>query len=223
MSMRRAWHSLQRFWHHDPGLSVILGVLVLLVFVLPPFTGPREERGPVMDVMFTLLLLAGVTSLQARAVVRALLFLAALAATVVRFWSHPPDSALALAALVALALMTVVVLAQTFRAGPVSVHRIQGAIAGYLLLGLVWAAAYDLVAAFVPGAFVTGQGRAPDDQDLLYFSFVTLTTVGYGDVTPVSPAARSLALAEALAGQLYPAILLARLVALYAQPDGKDR
>jgi hypothetical protein len=52
---------------------------------------------------------------------------------------------------------------------------------------------------------------------LIYFSFVTLTTVGYGDVTPVHPLARSLALMEGLTGQLYPAILLARLVTLHAQ------
>ena len=158
--MQRAWRSLQRFWRQDAGLSVILGVLLLLVFVLPPFTAPREERGPIIDVMLTLLLLAGVASLEAHAAVRALLFLAALASTVVRFWPQPPASALALAALVALALeSTAVVLAQTFRKGPVNVHRIQGAIAGYLLLGLVWTAAYDLVGDLVPGAFVTGHGQ----------------------------------------------------------------
>ena len=54
----------------------------------------------------------------------------------------------------------------------------------------------------------------PGGPTSIYFSFVTLTTVGYGDVTPVDPVARSLAVAEALTGQLYPAILLARLVSL---------
>ena len=110
--------------------------------------------------------------------------------------------------------MAMVVLAQTFRAGPVNRHRIEGAVAAYLLLGLAWALAYELVGLLAAGAF-SGTGRSgPERPDLVYFSFVTLTTVGYGDVTPVHPVARSLAVAEALTGQLYPAILLARLVSL---------
>jgi voltage-gated potassium channel Kch len=115
---------------------------------------------------------------------------------------------------VSIAAMAAVVLAQTFRAGPVNVHRIQGAVAAYLLLGLAWTLAYELVAFRAAGAFSgTGLGGA-ERPDFIYFSFVTLTTVGYGDVTPVDPVARSLAVAEALTGQLYPAILLARLVSL---------
>jgi hypothetical protein len=54
---------------------------------------------------------------------------------------------------------------------------------------------------------------------LIYYSFVTLTTVGYGDITPLHPTARSLAMAEALIGQLYPAILIARLVSLRITPS----
>jgi hypothetical protein len=110
--------------------------------------------------------------------------------------------------------MAVVVLAQTFRAGPVSVYRVEGAVAAYLLLGLAWAAAYVLVAALEPGAFATARPEPPNSRTFVYFSFVTLTTVGYGDVTPVHHAARSLALVEALVGQLYPATLIARIVTL---------
>jgi voltage-gated potassium channel Kch len=63
------------------------------------------------------------------------------------------------------------------------------------------------------GAFRLGEGRDPR-LELTYYSFVTLTTVGYGDITPLIPAARSLAIAEALIGQLFPAILIARLVSM---------
>ena len=129
-------------------------------------------------------------------------------------WGPFSVQATAAAGLVSVAAMALVVLAQAFRAGPVNVHRIQGAVAAYLLLGLVWALAYELVALVAAGAFSgTGLGGA-GRPDFIYFSFVTLTTVGYGDVTPVHPVARSLAVAEALTGQLYPAILLARLVSL---------
>jgi hypothetical protein len=109
------------------------------------------------------------------------------------------------------------VLVQVFRDGPVTAHRIQGAVVVYLLVGLIWAAAYEIVFYFDPQAFafangVRGQGFGV--HGLVYFSYVTLATLGYGDITPLHPAARSLAVSEAFVGQLYPAILIARLVSL---------
>ena len=72
------------------------------------------------------------------------------------------------------------------------------------------------------GAFSGSGFGGAERPDFVYFSFVTLTTVGYGDVTPVHPLARSLAVAEALTGQLYPAILLARLVSLATDSTKAD-
>ena len=113
-----------------------------------------------------------------------------------------------------LLLFLVVVLGQTLRAGPITFHRILGAIAAYLLLGVLWAYAYALVAHLRPGAF-SGPVRPEDGpRAFFYFSFLTLTTVGYGDVLPVHPVARSLAMLEAVTGPLYLAILVARLVSL---------
>jgi voltage-gated potassium channel Kch len=106
------------------------------------------------------------------------------------------------------------VLTQVFRQGPVTFHRIQGAIAAYLLLGLAWANAYELIELARPGALRFPDGGGPTPIRLIYFSFVTLTTVGYGDITPLHPTARSLAISEALVGQLFPAILIARLVSM---------
>jgi hypothetical protein len=87
-------------------------------------------------------------------------------------------------------------------------------VAVYLLLGLMWASAYALLYQLHPDAFAGALGAALIPQTWIYYSFVTLTTVGYGDITPVHPVARSLAIAEALTGQLYLAITLAHLVAL---------
>src|SRR5262249_22164415 len=114
---------------------------------------------------------------------------------------------------IALLAMAALVLVQVFRPGPMTVHRVQGSVAVYMLLGVAWAAAYEVVFKLRPDAF-----RFPDAHGdrlmLIYYSFVTLTTVGYGDITPVLPVARSLAMVEALVGQLFPAILIARLVSL---------
>ena len=93
-------------------------------------------------------------------------------------------------------------------------------IAGYLMLGLLWAGAYALTADLVPGAFLFGSGPASGEGmkgfTSLYFSFITLSTVGYGDIAPVSSVARMLAMLEAITGTLYMAVLIARLVSLHS-------
>jgi len=212
--MTGAWRALRRFWESDPGLSVFLGLLVLFLFVLPPFVGPEGSgRGLLVDVGLSVLLLAGVAAVSTHPAVRAVLFALVVGALIVR-WGPFSAPAIAVAALVTVVAMTLVVLVQAFRAGPVNVHRIQGAVAAYLLLGLAWALAYETVALVAPGAFAAASPAAPERGRFIYFSFVTLSTLGYGDVTPVHPVARSLAVAEALTGQLYPAILLGRLVSL---------
>jgi hypothetical protein len=128
------------------------------------------------------------------------------------------DTTLKLACLSILVFMT---LKRTLRPGPVTVYRVIGGIAGYLLIGYTWTFAYQLVVQQAPGAihFEAGVADTPSRQPnhLIYFSFITLTTVGYGDVRPVHPVVRSLAVAEALVGQLYLAILIASLVGMALQ------
>jgi voltage-gated potassium channel len=101
--------------------------------------------------------------------------------------------------------------------GRVSTHAILGAVCGYLLLGIVWSLLYTAVETVAPQSFrIAGAGggeSAPFDRGTLsYYSFVTLSTVGYGDVTPATPLARTLSWTEAVAGQLYLAVLVAGLV-----------
>ncbi len=93
-------------------------------------------------------------------------------------------------------------------------------ISAYLLLGLSWSFAYLLVAQLAPGAFFlnngTTTGHSLHGADAFYFSLITLSTVGYGDIIPVSNVARMLAAMEAITGSLFVAVLIARLVALYS-------
>ena len=96
-------------------------------------------------------------------------------------------------------------------------NRLVGAVCVYLLLGVIWAIAYSLVAFADPSSFSGIEPYAKDgwDSSWIYFSFVTLTTLGYGDITPVSATARSLAYLQAVAGQFYVAVLVAGLVGAY--------
>lgn len=97
---------------------------------------------------------------------------------------------------------------------------IMAAVCGYLLLGFMWAYAFFFLEAAQPGSFQFAREGAPATHDFIYFSFVTMTTVGYGDCLPASNAGRSLAVLEAVMGQLYLAVTIARLVGMQAsRPD----
>jgi hypothetical protein len=110
-------------------------------------------------------------------------------------------------------LMATLVLANVMRGGRVDGERICGALCVYLLAGIAFGGVFAALEALAPGSF-SGAG---DDGigSAVYFSFTTLTSVGYGDVFPAAPAARALAILEAVFGQLYLAVLIARLVSLY--------
>ena len=107
----------------------------------------------------------------------------------------------------------------------ISANRIVGAIAVYLLLGVLWAVAYTLLEFYRPDS-ITGFDVSVDahwDSEWLYFSFVTMTTLGYGDIAPVSAIARVLAYMQAVFGQFYIAILVAGLVSAYISQKGRMR
>ena len=99
----------------------------------------------------------------------------------------------------------------------ISMNRIIGAVAVYLLLGVLWAVGYTIVELLLPGSFRGFDPGATGEwaSEWLYFSFVTMTTLGYGDIAPVSAVARTLAYLQAIFGQLYIAILVAGLVGAY--------
>jgi len=113
------------------------------------------------------------------------------------------------------------ILWSTLRRSEVTLDTIAGAACAYTLLAVVWANFYALLELFHPGSFniptswLMGPGKDPS-AGLIYFSFVTLTTVGYGDITPQWPGAAGIAMTEAIVGQLYLAITIARLVGLHA-------
>jgi hypothetical protein len=116
---------------------------------------------------------------------------------------------------------SVLIVRALFGARTLTFDSILGAVCGYLFLGLAWAVVYALIEGFRPGSFeisrklVTGGEPArPLPHVLTYFSFVTLTTVGYGDISPVSPATRTLAWMEAVTGQFYLAVIVAGLVSV---------
>jgi hypothetical protein len=107
----------------------------------------------------------------------------------------------------------VVLFRAVHRAPVVSWDAIAAALCGYILVGVAFGHAFCLVNEVVPGSFGgLGAGKAETHFRLIYFSFITLTTVGYGDITPAQDTARALCVVEAVVGQFYLAVLVAELV-----------
>lgn len=119
-----------------------------------------------------------------------------------------------------LAYTLVMVLRAVLRAETVTLDTIYGAISVYLLKAVSWGDAYLLLETLHPGALAMNAARYPnhliDWSDCMFYSFVTLTTVGYGDIVPVISQSRSLSILEPVSGTMYVAILIARLVSLYS-------
>jgi len=212
------------------GLSALLVSLALTIFLGAPLAMLGMVGQYVFDVLFSLVLIAGVVAAPRRGVFRPLLAALTLVALVFR-WSRKGVPSFGsfvwydVFGAIAVMMFAAFVLVQVFRSGPITSYRIQGAIVAYLLIGLMWTYAYGMIYELVPGAFRFPEGSTTTvgpAHGLAYYSFVTLTTVGYGDITPVHPFARSLTMAEALVGQLYPAILLARLVSMELASHRRD-
>lgn len=134
--------------------------------------------------------------------------------------SYAPTSGAALAvyltSLAHHAVIMIVLVRYTFFRREVMTEVVLAATALYLILGSAFAALYALIFWVDPGAFISSTGGAVGWQQLLYYSYITLTTVGYGDVLPVGHVAQSVAAFEAIAGTLYTILLLSRLVGLHA-------
>lgn len=116
-----------------------------------------------------------------------------------------------------LILIISIALQQVIFSERINLHNVAGAACIYLLLGIIWSVAYYFINIVMPGSF---KGNLSFDShmqlnDFVYYSFVTLTTLGYGDIIPLSATARSLVYMEAVFGQFYIAILVAGLVSIH--------
>ena len=211
--------------------TVQLLIALGLFFSCAPFVEEIKGGELIVSILFSLVLLAGVVAVADRkrilviAIVLAIPGIAGRWINLLRPDLVPPRVFL-VAGLVLVAFVIANLLRFIFRAPSVTVEVLCASISAYLMLGLMWAMAYWLVDRLTPGgafSFNTNAGaRSIDGFTGFYFSFITLSTVGYGDITPVSRIARWLAAMEAMTGLLYMTVLIARLVSLYSSPKSDD-
>jgi hypothetical protein len=221
----QAWRERIKGWHEqsrDPGLTVVLILEASLIFLVAPLSGMGVLPTLVLPVMFVLLVFAILAvTWHSHIATIAVLIAVVLSPFGTLLWREDPTPLTewlsAGGRLLAIAALSLTIARVVFGSGRVSFHRVQGAVVLYLNFGLFFFTIYRLLDDLLPKAF---SGLPPTGQEygsgaaLLYFSFSTLTTLGYGDITPVHPLLRSIANLEAVIGQLYPATLLARLVSL---------
>ena len=203
-------------------LEVLLGLLLAFVFLGRPLLAEYPQSDLTLEIVLTLLLSSGVAATTRRGGwTVALLAATTIAASWISWGTHDALVRVVHNAVTMVYCLTLAgyILGEVLRANEVRRHQIEGAIAAYLLLGVAWSFAYNLVYLLRPAdAFAFADTRLAADPaaqgSFLYFSFVTLTTIGYGDITPSIAITEMMAVLEALVGQLFPAILLARLVSM---------
>ena len=207
----------RNFWAEEKSLTILLFILVLHIFVIIPIGQRTILAETIFLIFYAALLSAGLFLLVKNTKLRMLLvfilvFLLLLGSDF--FFTSVSLGVIddSIAVLYCIMLGWVVLL-RTFSEGPVTIHRIQGAVVVYLLVSLVFALLYHSI--YLLNTETAFKNLSSfDRKELMYFSLTTLTTVGYGDITPALASTRSLANIEALVGQLYPAILIARLVSM---------
>jgi hypothetical protein len=205
----------------DPLLTTLTVLLILMLFVFAPLQAVGIKAFQVLGFASALGIIGGVFLMSgSHTVVAALLAAFVMAGTAAVSRLNSPSILdvylLSGAFLITGIVLSSVVARAVFSPGRVTHHRITGAILVYLSIALTFVALYTFVGLLVPKAF-SGMSFEDDPalaSKVIYFSFVTLTSTGYGDVFPLHPVARSLCNLETIIGQLYPATLLARLVSL---------
>jgi hypothetical protein len=205
----------------DPLLTALTGLLLVMLFAVAPLQASGIFAFQVFEFVLAILLVGGVFLLSgSRLLAVAMLGALAMITTgaILRLRS-PSILDLNLFAgswlIMGIALGSVVARA-TFASGRITYHRIVGAVLLYLAVAVTFASLFTFIGSLIPNAFagLTVEDSPALASRVIYFSFATLTTTGYGDIAPVHPVARSLCNLEAIFGQLYPATLLARLVTL---------
>ena len=208
-----------------PTRNLALLCLLLLLFLVAPFIVTLRYGVLVLNIIGATVLLSGTYAVSERKKLFYLTLTLAIAAIAINgvlvvapgWWLIFLSNLLLLVVLV---LFAASILADVLRSGRITADKIYGALCVYLLVGFAWGIGYAILEQLEPGSFTAEEPGAVAEHvarvmRMRYFSFVTLTTVGFGDIVPRTPAARTLATLEAVMGQVYLAVLVARLVGLH--------
>jgi hypothetical protein len=210
----------RRFPFADRALTIMVFVIVVDVFLFSPMADMLGGTRHWAELVFTVVLVLGALVIWGNLWITDLFVATGIASIAIRVGlvgteGEALEYVATLCSCANFLILGVLLARRVFAPGRVNVHRVQGAVAVYLLAGLVFGQIFQLIALASPGAFLMLGHPASYEQitpHLNYYSFVALTTLGFGDITPVHPLAKSFTLLAAVFGTLYPAILIGRLV-----------
>jgi voltage-gated potassium channel len=221
------WSRLGLAHHNRPGrFTMLLGTILLLLVTQPVFSGHALAQNVATASMSFVLVAALYAFRSARVyfVVALILLIPSIGFRLVMLFTLNETLEMfgAISSCLFLAVTVIALVSRLFIVKSVTLDTIAAAICAYLLLGVSFAYAYAVVELEHPNSFSVTlihrpTGMAPllgSLHDLIYYSFVCLTTTGFGDISPISEGARSLSVMESVLGQFYMAILIARLVSL---------
>jgi hypothetical protein len=211
----------QRAQLHRYAILLIAELVLILIY---PFFGQLPARDEIFRLSGLLIFAAAFYSVLGRGPVTTVALILGAPAVAIRATNIAEHAAHFQVAdqvlgLVFLSFITVVLISRIVSDPSVTTDMLAGAISAYLLIGITFGLAYLLIEHLVPGSFrdTLEPGKRFIPSEFTFFSFVTLTTVGYGDIVPWSGYARSVAIIEAVIGIIYPALLISRLVGLHGR------
>ena len=215
-------------FRHSPHRFLYLLIALVGFITLVPVLGELGYGGMIFSIFYSTILLSAAYAVSERRGYFILALVLASPALVLgwinRFLGSPWLEFVAhVFTVFFLVLVAMLIVSHVLKAERVSREKIFGALSVYLLLGVICAFLYIIVDFLVPGSFRYGQDGVLTSAEMVYYSFVTLTTLGYGDIVPIAPSVRALATLEALTGQLYLTVLVARLVGLHITHSSRSR
>jgi Ion channel len=211
---------LKHLWTKESGLSGMLVLLFIMHFILLPIFGSHIFFMVILNVFWMLFLMAGIFAL-AKSQKQAMLISIIPILFIIFSWinvfnkSTLIETTELILTVCTFALLIMLVLIKVFEPGPVTVYRIIGSIVVYMLLANLWGIIYMFLYINIEGSFQITLPPFESNSlqaNFLYFSYITLTTTGFGEIVPLHPLARSLVQVEAMIGVMYPVVLIGRLV-----------
>lgn len=209
------------FWNEDRGVRLLLISISSLMFVMYPLAGNSEFGAVVTNVFIIISLFSGIMTIDVsehfRKIIIGFLILVLLLNLLADLFDNNSVTHIHLISrILFLVLLIVLIFIRVFGNNPITYfYRIAGSVAIYLLIGFIWANIYYVYYLLNPGSFKIHVPFNPEDNlmfNFIYYSFENLTTLGYGDILPLTPTLKTFVILEAILGPLYLAVLIGRLI-----------
>jgi hypothetical protein len=217
--VKRIYTALTQAFFKDRFLFLLISIVCLLILA-PIFRGLVGIR-ILMNAFITAILISGVYAASKKIYITITAASLALPMLVSIWISHFVDMPILVFVgdcfgIAFLAFLVAVILSFIFGEQEVTSNVIYGAIVVYLLIAIMWAFVFSVLESINPGSFAISEGQIEVGRPLfIYYSFITITTLGYGDITPITATANSFSFLEAVTGQIYLVVLVARLVGMH--------